>query len=88
MSPAEPAEPSSPSCFAHEADDAYMGYATPAELSAFLQEVHVARSALVHRIREMLPKVRDDALYRDLAAIADDLDARKMPEDKALNGRG
>jgi hypothetical protein len=88
MSPSEPSEPSSPSCFAHEADDAYMGYATPAELSAFLQEVRVARSALVRRIRQMLPKVRDDVLYRDLAAIADGLEAGNVPEDKALNGLG
>jgi hypothetical protein len=88
MSPSEPSEPNSPSCFAHEADDAYMGYATPAELSAFLQEVRVARSALVHRIRQMLPKVRDDALYRDLATLANGLDAGNMPEDETFNGRG
>ena len=88
MSPAEPVEPSSPSCFAREADDAYMGCATPAELSAFLQEVRVARSALVHSIRQMQPNVRNDALYRDLAAIADGLEAGNVPEDKALSGRG
>ena len=38
-------EPSSPACLAHEADDAYMGYATKAELAAFLNELLEAERA-------------------------------------------
>lgn len=82
MSPSQPAEPSSPSCFAHEADDSYMGYASSAEIVAFLQEVRActlrtaaAREQSIHRIRQMLPKVRDDALYRELAGLAQDLES-------------
>ena len=83
MSPSDPPEPSSPSCFAHEADDAYMGYASHAEIEAFLTEVRasapappVARTALIHRIRRMLPRVRDDALYREIADLAARHEAR------------
>ena len=36
---------SSPACAMHEADDAYMGYATPAELTAFLNELLEAERA-------------------------------------------
>jgi hypothetical protein len=38
-------EPSSPACLAHEADDAYMGYATKQELAAFLNELLEAERA-------------------------------------------
>ena len=38
-------EPSSPACLAHEADDAYMGYATREELAAFLNELLEAERA-------------------------------------------
>ena len=38
-------EPSSPACFAHEADDTYMGYATKDELAAFLNELLEAERA-------------------------------------------
>jgi hypothetical protein len=38
-------EPSSPACLAHEADDAYMGYATKDELGAFLNELLEAERA-------------------------------------------
>ena len=38
-------EPSSPTCLAHEGDDAYMGYATKAELTAFLNELLEAERA-------------------------------------------
>jgi hypothetical protein len=136
-------EASSPACLAHEADDAYMGYATKDELAAFLNELLEAERAgtgvalksaaaaagtpfagllhdvhhdearwcamllkqlralgmpaspqvgvfqekamaieglperiaflnrgqgwVVRKLREMMPKVRDDALHRDLA---------------------
>ena len=38
-------ETTSPACLAHEADDAYMGYATKDELSAFLNELVEAERA-------------------------------------------
>ena len=86
MSPSEPdSPPSSPSCFAHEADDIYMGYAGRAEIMAFLQEVRAstpataaARDQSILRIRQLLPRVRDDALYRDLADLAQRLESEKM----------
>ena len=140
---AKPTEPASPACLMHEADDAYMGYATKEELASFLNELLEAERAgtgvalrsaesaagtpfvgllrdihkdearwcamllrqlkaldmpastrvgafqekalaieplaerlaflnrgqgwVVKKLREMLPKVRDDALHRDLA---------------------
>jgi superfamily I DNA/RNA helicase len=136
-------QPASPACLAHEADDAYMGYASKEELAAFLNELLEAERAgtgvalksagaaagtkfdvllrdvhhdearwcamllkqlkamgvpastrigafqekalaieglperiaflnrgqgwVVKKLREMMPKVRDDALHRDLA---------------------
>ena len=41
----DPPETSSPACFAHEADDAYMGYATKDEIVAFLNELLEAERA-------------------------------------------
>jgi hypothetical protein len=41
----DPSEPSSPACLAHEADDAYMGYAPKGELAAFLNELLEAERA-------------------------------------------
>jgi hypothetical protein len=38
-------ESASPACLAHEADDAYMGYATKEELGAFLNELLEAERA-------------------------------------------
>jgi hypothetical protein len=76
MSPSDPPEPSSPSCFAHEADDPYMGYASRTQIVAFLNEIRAcarktpaARAVLIHRIRQMLPKVRDDETYREVADL-------------------
>ena len=61
-----------------------MGYASRAEIVAFLQEVRActprtaaAREQSIHRIRQMLPKVRDDALYRELAGLAQDFECGK-----------
>ncbi len=62
-------DPSSPACLAHEADDAYMGFATQAELAVFLKKLADAEGAgqpFGDLLREMLPKVRDDALHRRL----------------------
>ena len=51
-----------------------MGYASRAEIVAFLEDVRgsapdtpAARAALIHKIRQMLPRVRDDGVYRELA---------------------
>lgn len=67
----EPEEPASPACSAHEADDAYMGFASRAEIAAFLKELEaVERTQRPHAemLRRMLPRVRDDALHRELSA--------------------
>jgi hypothetical protein len=63
--------PSSPACLAHEADDAYMGFATKTEIVAFLKALAEAEQAgrpHADMLRQMLPKVRDDALHRELRA--------------------
>ncbi len=67
----EPKQPSSPSCLAHEADDAYMGFATEAEISSFLKALAEAERAgrpQAEMLREMLPKVRDNRLHAELIA--------------------
>jgi len=67
----EPKEPSSPTCLAGEADDVYMGFASKAEIAAFLKELAEAeRTGRPHAemLRKMLPKVRDDVLHRELSA--------------------
>lgn len=67
----EPKEPSYPACLAHEADDAYMGFASKAEIAAFLRELAEAeRTGRPHaeRLRQMLPRLRDDVLHRELSA--------------------
>ncbi len=67
----EPKQPSSPSCLAHEADDAYMGFATEAEISSFLKALAEAERAgrpQAEMLREMLPKVRDNRLHAELSA--------------------
>jgi hypothetical protein len=61
----QPKEPSSPACLAHEADDAYMGFATRDEIAAFLQDID-KRDA--ESIRKMLPRIRDDVLHSELSA--------------------
>jgi len=67
----EPKEPSSPACLAHEADDAYMGFATRAEIASFLAALEAAEQAGrpdAEAIRRILPRVRDDVLHKELAA--------------------
>ena len=64
-------EPSSPACLAHEADDAYMGFATKVEIAAFLKALAEAENAgrpHAELLRKMLPQVRDDVLHRELSA--------------------
>ena len=67
----DPKEPASPACSAHEADDAYMGFASRAEIAAFLKELAAAEQAgrpHAEMLRKMLPRVRDDALYGEIKA--------------------
>jgi hypothetical protein len=66
-----PKEPASPACSAHEADETYMGFASRAELAAFLKELEAAEHAgrpHAEMLRRMLPRVRDDELHRQLSA--------------------
>ncbi len=62
-------EPSSPACLAHEADDAYMGFATKAEIAAFLAGLDLKElsGADADAIRKMLPRIRDDILHKELS---------------------
>ena len=67
----EPKEPSSPACLAHEADDGYMGFATKAEIAAFLKALAEAENAgrpHADLLRKVLSRVRDDGLHRELSA--------------------
>ncbi len=67
----QPKQPSSPACLAHEADDAYMGFATKSEIAAFLAALTAAERAgrpHAEMLRQMLPKIRDDDLHRELTA--------------------
>ena len=61
----EPKETSSPACLAPEADDAYMGFATKAEITAFLKTLEAADA---DAIRKILPRIRDDVLHKELKA--------------------
>jgi hypothetical protein len=74
----DPRRSASPACFAHEADDAYMGFASKSEILAFLKAVADAeRDGTPHAemLRRMLPKVRDEALYTELKAKLDRQDS-------------
>lgn len=67
----DPHELASPACSANEADDVYMGFASREEIKAFLKELEAAEGAgrpHAEMLRRMLPKVRDDALHRELMA--------------------
>jgi hypothetical protein len=67
----DPKETASPACSAHEADDAYMGFASRSEITAFLTELATAEQAgrpHAELLRKMLPRVRDDVLHRELKA--------------------
>ena len=61
----EPTDPASPACLAHEADDAYMGFATREEIASFLAGLATAST---DDILKMLPRIRDDALHARLRA--------------------
>jgi hypothetical protein len=79
----DPKEFASPACSASEADEAYMGFASWSEIAAFLQELAAAEDTgrpHAEMLRRMLPKVRDDALHRELQAK---LRAQESVESKA-----
>ncbi len=57
----------SPACFMREADDAYMGYATPCELIAALNEILEAERGRARAAKKMAPELTDAGL-RTLAA--------------------
>jgi hypothetical protein len=59
-------ELSSPACSMREAEDAYMGYAAKSEIVTLLDELLAAEHRALDRLREMLPRVRDDELYARL----------------------
>ena len=67
----DPKEFASPACSANEADDIYMGFASRAEITAFLKELETAEGLgqpHAELLRQMLPRIRDDALHRELTA--------------------
>ena len=62
-------DPASPACLAHEADDAYMGFATREEIVRFLADLETASDAqIADMLRRMLPRIRDDVLHAELSA--------------------
>ena len=71
---------SSPACAAGEADDVYMGFAGKDEIKAFLGELAAAdknnRATAMARLREVLPRVRDDVLHAELSATLRTYEAR------------
>ncbi|MFO1083526.1 MAG: hypothetical protein U1E21_03085 [Reyranellaceae bacterium] len=67
----ESGEAASPVCYIDEADDTYMGFASKAEIVAFLAELAGAERSgqpTGDMLRRMLPRIRDDRLHRELAA--------------------
>lgn len=64
-------KPASPVCYIDEADDTYLGFASKAEIVAFLAELAEAERLgrpTGDMLRCMLPRIRDDHLHRELAA--------------------
>lgn len=62
-------DPASPACLAHEADDAYMGFATREEIVQLLAELEAASDGQrADMLRRMLPRIRDDVLHAELSA--------------------
>jgi hypothetical protein len=70
----QPKESSSPACLAHEADDAYMGFATKDEIAAFLKDIDRMDA---DSIRKMLPRIRDDVLHSELSLRLKDIESAK-----------
>lgn len=72
-------EPSSPACLAHEADDAYMGFATRIELGAFLNELLEAERAgagVALRSAEQAEASSSGMRYRELLRVVHNDEAR------------
>ena len=64
-------ESSSPVCYIDEADDSYMGFASKAEIAAFLAELAEAErlgQPADEMLRRMRPRIRDDHRHRELSA--------------------
>jgi hypothetical protein len=75
-----PRESASPACLAHEADDTYMGFASKVEIAAFLKALAAAKQAgkpCGEMLRRMLPKIRDEALYRELVVKLTEEESKK-----------
>jgi hypothetical protein len=62
-------ELSSPACSMREADDVYLGYAGKDEIATLVGELLAAERSMVSKLREMLPRVRDDGLYGKLGEM-------------------
>jgi hypothetical protein len=78
----KPREPASPACSAHEADDAYMGFASRPEIATFLKELAAAEQSgrpRAEMLRRILPRIRDDQLHQELAA--------KLREEESLESK-
>jgi hypothetical protein len=67
----DPPKSGSPVCYIDEADDTYMGFASQAEIAAFLAELAEAERSgqpTDEMLRRMLPRIRDDQLHGTLSA--------------------
>ena len=73
----EPKEPASPACLAHEADDAYMGFATKAEVAAFLEELMEQDAAAAGASPKDLARTPNRRTYAGLVALQVHLRARR-----------
>lgn len=65
-------DPASPACALHELDDAYLGYATPAEILAALNELLEAERAGVKVAHDSAAAVTDDTLRDFLEQVKHD----------------
>ena len=62
-------EPASKTCYAEEAEAAYMGFASREEIAAFLGALLESGQGIEEKLRAMLPKIRDDSLHAKCAAL-------------------
>lgn len=67
--PLEPAQAASPACFAHEADDRYMGYAGQEELVVALNELLEAERAGARVALRTMAQVASDADLKALVTV-------------------
>jgi len=70
-------ELNSPACSMHAGDAVYMGYASRDEIAAFVKIWNAAQPNptpdLVQKLRDMLPRIRDDQMHAQLKAQLDSL---------------